>query len=54
MKLYILKYNMIYYICNCPKDITIPINDFQAYKTFKSKNYVYNKKWIAYKFRCIL
>lgn len=47
MKLYILKYNMIYYICNCPKDITIPINDFQAYKTFKSKNYVYNKKWIA-------
>tara|TARA_B100001093_G_scaffold351644_1_gene336148 strand:- start:87 stop:926 length:840 start_codon:yes stop_codon:yes gene_type:complete len=38
---------MIYYICNCPKDIKIPINDFQAYKMFESMNHVYNKKWIA-------
>lgn len=38
---------MIYYICDCPKDVKIPINDFQAYKLFKSMNHVYNKKWIA-------
>jgi len=49
MNLYILKYNMIYYICNCPKNIIIPINDIQAVKNYKKNKLLklYNKKYIA-------
>ena len=49
MKLYILKYNFIYYLCNCPKDLKIPINDIQSIKHYKDFNLIklYNKKYIA-------
>ncbi len=47
MKLYLLKRNMIYYICDCPKDIKIPTNDFEAYPYYKDYTYLYNKKWVA-------
>ncbi len=47
MKLYLLKYNMLYYVCDCPKDLIIPTNDFEAYKTYKMYEHLYNKKWIA-------
>ena len=49
MNLYILKYNMIYYICNCPKNIIIPINDVQAVNHYKKNKLLklYNKKYIA-------
>ena len=47
MKYYILKYNMIYYICNCSDKIIIPTNDFMAFKEYKHKNFVYNKRWLA-------
>ena len=49
MNLYILKYNMIYYICNCPKNIIIPINDIQAVNHYKNNKLIklYNKKYIA-------
>ena len=40
---------MIYYICNCPKNIIIPINDIQAVKNYKKNKLLklYNKKYIA-------
>ena len=47
MELYLLKHNMIYFICNCPKEIIIPTNDFEAYDFFKKFQNLYNKKWIA-------
>ena len=47
MNLYLLKYNMLYYICNCPKNLIIPINDFQSYDIYKEYRYLYNKKFIA-------
>ena len=40
MKLYILKKNIIYHICNCPKDLVIPTNDFEAHKLYKKHNYL--------------
>ena len=45
MKLYILKYNFIYYICNC--NIIIPINDFQSIKYYDSLKHLYDKTYIA-------
>ena len=49
MNLYILKSNMIYYVCNCPNNIVIPINDIQAVKYYKDNKLIklYNKKYIA-------
>lgn len=49
MNLYILKYNMIYYVCNCPRNIIIPINDIQAVKHYKDNKLIklYNKKYIS-------
>tara|TARA_B100000963_G_scaffold323806_1_gene308878 strand:- start:1609 stop:2466 length:858 start_codon:yes stop_codon:yes gene_type:complete len=40
---------MIYYICNCPSNIIIPINDIQAVKYYKDNKLIklYNKKYIA-------
>ena len=47
MKLYILKYNMIYHICKC--DIKICLNDHEAYEYYKNTKFIklYNKKYIA-------
>lgn len=47
MKLYILKYNYIYKVCNCNKNIIIPSNDFQAIKLYDNLKYLYNKIFIA-------
>lgn len=47
MNLYILKSNMIKYICYCPPNITIPTNDFKAYNYYKKFRHLYNKKFIA-------
>ena len=40
---------MIYYVCNCPSNIIIPINDIQAVKHYKDNKLIklYNKKYIA-------
>ena len=42
MDLYILKYNMLYYIAKCPANIIIPINDFQAIKLYPEYTHLYN------------
>jgi len=47
MKLYLLKYNMLYYVCECDENLVIPTNDFEAYKFYEQYNFLYNKKWIA-------
>ena len=41
MKLYMLKYNMLYYICNC--NLNIPLNDFDAYDHYINHRFLYNK-----------
>jgi len=47
MKLYILKRNMIYGVCNCPEDVKIPVNDYEAYDMYPDYQYVYDKLWVA-------
>lgn len=47
MRLYILKYNMLYYMCDCPKSLEIPTNDFRAIELYENHRWLYNKKIIA-------
>ena len=52
MRKYLLKYEMIYYVCNCPENIIIPTNDFLAYEYYenkKNKNFMklFDKQIIA-------
>lgn len=47
MRLYLLKKNMIYNICGCPKKLFIPTNDFEAFDFYKDYKFVYNKQFVA-------
>lgn len=47
MRLYLLKENMINYICKCPKDLFIPTNDFKAFPYYKNHHFLYNKAFIS-------
>lgn len=47
MKLYFSKHFFLNSIFGLPKDICIPINDYDAYKYYINFRHLYNKKWIA-------
>lgn len=47
MKTYVSKHYMIYYICDCNKNIIIPTNDHFAYEHYKKFRFLYDKYFIA-------
>lgn len=47
MRLYLLKSNMLSYICNSPENL-ISTDDFESFDKYPQYNFVYNKEWVAH------